>query len=78
MVVDQTRLVPAYPRGVFVFSLAGKCKSMRVRLVLLVAVRAAARFEKELFMESFLVALSTTRGDGLSRRDLQFWPIKVL
>ncbi len=50
----------------FCFSLGGKCKSMRVRLVMLAAARVAARFERELFMERCLVALSTTIGYGLS------------
>jgi hypothetical protein len=78
MVVDRTRLTPACPLGVFAFPLSEKCKSMRVRFVLLAAARAAARFERELSMERCLFALSTTRGDGLSRRELQSWPIKVL
>ena len=78
MVVDRTRLAPACPRWVFVFSLAGKFKSMRVRFVMLVAARAAALFEKELSLQRCLVALSKARGDGLSRRERQSWPIKVL
>ena len=78
MVVDRTRLVPACPRGVFAFSLAGKCKFMRVRFVLLATTRAAARFERELSMERCLVALSTTKGDGMSGRESQSWPIRVL
>jgi hypothetical protein len=71
MVVDHTRLAPARQRGVFAFPLAGKCKSMRVRFVLLASARAAARFERELSMESCLVALSTSRGDGMSWREPQ-------
>ena len=51
---------------------------MRVRFVLLAAAKVAARFERELSMESCLVALSTARGDGLSGREPQFWLIKVL
>jgi hypothetical protein len=67
------------PAGVFVFPLVGKCKSMRVRLVLLASAMAAARFERELYTtESCLVALSNARGDGLSRRESQSWPIRVL
>ena len=46
MVVDRTRLAHAYLRGVLAFLLAGKFKSMRVRFVLLVAARDAARFER--------------------------------
>ena len=60
------------------FSLAGKCKSMRVRFVILATARAAARFERELFMESCLVALTTARGNGLPGREPQSWPINVL
>jgi hypothetical protein len=51
---------------------------MRVRCVLLAAARAATRFERELSMESCLVALSTARGDGLSGNEPQSGPIKVL
>jgi hypothetical protein len=69
MDVDRTRLVPACPRGDFAFPLAGKCKSMRGRVVLLTTVRVAAHFERELIMESCLVAMSTTRGYGLSDRE---------
>ena len=58
MVVDLILLALVCPRGVFAFLVVGKCKSMRVRLVLLAAVRAAARFERELSMESCLVAMS--------------------
>ena len=54
---------------VFAFPLAGKCKSMRARFMLLAAARDAARFERELSMESCLVALSTSRGDGLFGRE---------
>ena len=78
MVVKRNRLAPACPRGVLAFPLAGKFKSMRVRFVLLAAARVAASFEREPSMESCLVALSTTRGDGLSGREPQSWPIKVL
>ncbi len=78
MVMGHTRLVPACPRGGFYFTLAGKCKSMRVRFVVLAAVRVAARSERELSMESFLVALSTSRGDGLFGREPKSWPIKIL
>ena len=59
MVVDRTRLAPACSRGVFAFPLAGKCKSIRVRFVLL----AATRFKRELSIESCLVAWSKSRGD---------------
>ncbi len=78
MVVDRTRLAPACPRGVLVFPLAGKFRSMRVQIVLLAAARVAARFARELYIERCLVARSIARGDGLSGREPQSWPIKVL
>ena len=78
MVVGRILLAPACPRGVLAFPLAVKFKSMRVRCELLTTARTAARLERELSMESCLVALSTARGDGLSGREPQSWPIKVL
>ena len=78
MVVGRILLAPACPRGVLPFPLARKFKIKRVRCVLLTVARAAARFERELSMESCLVALSTARGDGFSGREPQSWPIKVL
>jgi len=79
MVMGRILLAPTCPRGVLVFSLEGKFKSMRVRCVLLTVVWAAARFERELSMESCLVAMSTARGDGLSfGREPQPWLIKGL
>ena len=66
MVVGRILLAPAWLRGVRVFLLAGTLKFMRVRCVLLAAARVAARFARELSMESCLVAMSTARGDGLS------------
>ena len=45
---------------------------------MLATVRVAARFERDLFLESWLVALSVARGDGMSRREPQSWFIKVL
>ena len=59
------------------FPLAGDFKSMQMWFVLLAAARAAARFERDLSMESCLVALSTTRGEGMFEREPQSWPIKV-
>ena len=52
------------PRGVLLFPLARTFKNMMVRCVLLTTARATARFERELSIESCLVALSTARGDG--------------
>jgi len=68
MVVDRTRLAPACPRGVFAFPLAGKCKSMRVRLVLMAAARAAARFERELYGELLGRVVYNKRGWSISER----------
>ncbi len=78
MVVDRTRLAPACPRGVLVFPLGGKFRIMRVQFVMLAVARVTARFARELFMESCLVARSIARGDVLSGREPQSWPIKVL
>jgi len=78
MVVGRILLAPTWPRRVRVFPLAGKFKFMRVRCVLLAAPRVAARFPRELSMESCLVAMSTARGDGMSCNEPQFGPIKVL
>ena len=77
MVVDRTRLAPAFRRGVLAFPLAGKFKRMRVRFVPWAVSRAAGRFESELSMESYVLALSTSRGKGLSGREPQSWPIMV-
>ncbi len=62
MVVGRILLAPACPQGVLPFHLARKFKNMRVRCVLLTAARATARFERELSIESCLVALSNARG----------------
>ena len=78
MVVGRILLAPACPRGVRDSPLTRKFNIMRVRCVLLAAARAAARFKRELSMESCLVALSTARGDGLSGNELQSGPIKAL
>ena len=66
MVMGRNLLEPACPRGALAFPLAGKFKTKRVRCVLLPAARAAARFVREISVESCLVALSTARGDSLS------------
>ncbi len=66
MVIDCILLAPVCPRGVLDFPLAGMFKNMRVRCVMLPTARTAARFERELSMESCLVTLYIARGDGLS------------
>ena len=78
MVVGRIILAPACLRGVRDFPLAGKFNIMRVRCVWLAAARAAACFERELSMESHLVAMSTARGDGLSGNEPRSSPINVL
>ena len=78
MVLCHILLAPTCPRGVLPFPLARKFKNMRVQCELLTTARAAARFERKLSMESCLVALSDARGDGLSGREPQSWPIRVL
>jgi len=69
MVVDRPRLEPVCRRGALAFPLAGKWKRMRVRFAPLAVVWAAALCESDLAMESRLVALSTSRAEGLSGRD---------
>ena len=78
MVVDLTRLALACLRGFRAFPLTGMCKSMRLRFVLLESARVAARFERELSVESCLVAMSTARGDDMPWREPLSYPIKVL
>ena len=78
MVVDRILLEHVCPQGALAFPLARKFKNMRVRCVLLTTVRAAARFERKLSMESCLVALSIARGDGMSGIEPQSWPIRFL
>ena len=75
MVVDRTCMAPAYRREVVAFPLAGKFKRMRVRFVPWAVARATARFDSELSIESCLVAMSTARGEGISRSEPHFWPI---
>ena len=77
MVVDRNRLAPACRRGVLAFPLEGKFKIMQVRFVPWAVARAAVRFESKLSMESCLVALTTRRGEDLSEREPQSWPIMV-
>jgi hypothetical protein len=60
-------LAVALRRGAPVFPFVGKFIIMRRCCEFLVAARAASRCENDLSMESCLVALSTTRGEGLSR-----------
>jgi hypothetical protein len=77
MVVARPRLEVARRRGTPNFSFAGKFRKTRVRCVPLASVWAAARYESDLSMEFFLVALSRARGEGLSRREPHFGLIKV-
>ena len=77
MVVGRPRLEPAYRRGGLALPLAGKFKRIRVRCVPLAITCVVALCSSELSIESCLVALSTTRGEGLSGRESQSWPITV-
>ncbi len=77
MVVGRPRLEHAYRRGASAFPLAGNFKRTRVQFAPLAVAWAAARCEGDLSMESCLVAMYTTRGEGLSRREPQPWPIMV-
>jgi len=68
MVVASLRLEVARRPGVPDFPFAGKFSTTPARCVPLAAARVAARCESDLSMESCLVAMSTTRGEGLSGR----------
>jgi hypothetical protein len=77
MVVTHPRLEPARRREAPDFPLAGKFSTMRVRCVPLAFAWASAQCESDLSIESCLVALSTTRGEGLSRREPHSGTIRV-
>ena len=77
MVATRPRLVVARRLGAPDFTFAGKFRKTRVRCVLLASAWAAARCDSDLSMESCLVALSTTRGEGLSGRKPHDGSIKV-
>ena len=57
------------------FPLAGKFRRMWVRFAPLAVTWVTTRCESDLSMESCLVAVSTTRGKGMSGREP--WPIMV-
>jgi len=69
MVVARLRLGVARRRGVPDFPFVGKFSTTQARYMPMAAVRAAARYGSDLSMESCLVALSTTIGEGLSGRE---------
>jgi len=77
MFVALPRLELAWRRRAPAFPLTGKFRRMRVRFAPLAVAWAAARCENDLSMERCLVALSTTRGEGLSEREPQSWLIIV-
>ena len=69
MMVVRLRLEVARRRGAPVFPCVGKFVMIQGRCVSLPAARVASRCESDLSMESCLVALSTTIGEGLSGRE---------
>ena len=71
MVVVCLRLEVARRRGAPDFSFVGKFSPTHARCVPLAAARVASLCKSGLFMESCLVALSTSRGEGMSERELQ-------
>ena len=73
----RPRLEPARRREAPDFPLAGKFSTTRVRRGPLAFAWAVAQCESDLSMESCLVALSTTRSEGQSRRDPHYGPIRV-
>ena len=77
MVVTHPRLEPARRREAPDFPLAGKFSTMRVRCVPLAFAWASAQCESDLSMECCLVALLTTRGEGLSRREPHYGSIII-
>ena len=77
MVVGRPRLEPACRRGTLALPLAGKLKKIRVWCVPVAIACDVALCSSDLYIESRLVALPTTRGEGLSGRESQSWPITV-
>ncbi len=71
MVVVRRRLAAARRHHALVFSFVGKFSMMQARCESLAAARVASRCESDLSMESCLVALSTTREEGLVGRESQ-------
>jgi len=69
MIVVRPRVEVARRRGGPDFPFAGKFRKTRVRRVPLAFAWAEARCESDLSMESCLVALSTTREEGLFGRE---------
>ena len=77
MVATRPHLELARRREAPDFPLAGKFSTTRVRCVPLEVAWAAVQCESDISMESCLVTLSTTKGEGLSRRKPQLGPIVV-
>jgi hypothetical protein len=77
MVVTRSRLEPARRREASDFPLAMKISKTRMRCVPLAFAWAAAQCESDLSMESYLDALSTTKGEGMSKREPQYGPMRV-
>ncbi len=71
MGVTRLRLDVARRRGAPDFPFVGKFSTTQARCVPQAAARMASLYESNLSMENCLVALSTTRGEGLSGRDPQ-------
>ena len=77
MVVTRPRSEPARRREALDFSFACKLSTTQVHCVPLAFAWAAAHCDSDRYMESCLVDLSTTRGEGLSRREPHSGPIRV-
>ena len=71
MEVARLHLEVALRHGAPVFSFVEKFNMMQARCVSLASARMASGCESDLSTESCLVDLSTTRGEGLSRRESQ-------
>ncbi len=69
MVVGRPRLEPACRWGGLALPLAGKLKRIRVQCVPVAIARVVTLCSSDLYIESCLVAMATTRGEGLSERE---------
>ncbi len=71
MVVARLRLQVVRRRGAPDFHFVGKFSTTQARCEPLTAARVASLCQRDLSMESCLVALSTARGEGLSGSEPQ-------
>ena len=77
MMVARMRLEVARRRGVPDFLFVGKSNTTHASCVPMASAWVEARCESDLYVESCLAALSTTRGEGLFGRMPQLGSIMV-